>query len=262
MVRVLKRVPLDFSWPIKKLWSGYINPHQIHECDECEGLGWSKEYNELSDKWYSNDNYKWKPNPFREGARYNSIAWNNNLEQEDVDALIEADRLFDFTRVPINEEQKEIVRKKVADGENSWLPFNNGYRPTAQEVNEWNLKSFGHDSINRSIVIKARLAKEGKSHLCSKCDGTGENWQHPKAKENYENWVDYEPPTGDGYQLWTTTTEGSPMTPVFDSLEKLCEYCENENVSLFGYETATKEKWFEMLSEDMVYYQDGNKIFV
>ena len=262
MGRELKRVALNFQWEIGKLWSGYVNPHKHHECKECEGLGWSKEYNELKDKWYSGNNPQWKPNPFREGSRYDSVSWNNNLEQEDVDALIEADRLWDFTRVPLNDEHREIVKQKIADGGNSWLPFDNGYKPTAKEVNEWNLKTMGHDSLNCFYVIRARLAREGKSHLCSNCNGTGDNWQHEKAKELYENWENYEPPTGEGFQLWTTTNEGSPMTPVFDSLEKLCDYCEKEKVSVFGSNTATKEEWMKMLDDGLVYHKEGNAIFI
>lgn len=39
-----------------------------------------------------------------------------------------------------------------------------------------------------------------------------------------------EPPVGEGYQLWETTSEGSPISPVFTTLEELCDwYMENEN---------------------------------
>lgn len=194
MGRELKRVPLNFEWEINKLWSGYINPHKVHECQECKGNGNSKEYEKLNDEWYSFENAE--------------------------------------------------------------------YKPTPQEVNEWNIKGMGHDSINAWICIKARLKREGKTHLCSKCKGSGENWQHPKAKSNYKNWKSYEPPTGEGFQLWTTTNEGSPMTPVFESLEKLCEYCEKEKVSVFGYKTATKEEWMKMLDDDFVYHKEGNIVFI
>lgn len=262
MGRELKRVPLDFEWEINKLWSGYINPHKVHECKECEGKGHSKEYEKLNDEWYSFENAEYKPNPYRKDARYNAVAWNNNLTKEDVDALIKADRLWDFTRVPLNYEQKEVVKNKIADGGNSWLPFDNGYIPTPQEVNDWNIKEIGHDSINAWICIKARLKREKKTHLCSKCKGSGEKWQHPKAKSNYKNWKSYEPPTGEGFQLWTTTSEGSPMTPVVETLEKLCEYCENEKVSVFGYNTATKEEWVKMLDSDFVFHKEGNMVFI
>lgn len=262
MGRELKRVALDFEWKIGKLWSGYVNPHKRHDCIQCEGHGWSSDFNVLQDEWYSFDKVEWKPNPYRQGSRYNALAWSNNITQEDVNALIKEDRLWDFTRVPLNDEQREIVKKKIADGENSWLPFNNGYIPTAKEVNEWNLKGMGHDSLNCSYVIQARLEKEGKSHLCSKCNGTGEYWQSEKAKELYENWEKYEPPTGDGFQLWSTTSEGEPMTPVFKSLEELCEYCEKEKVSVFGKNTASKEEWMKMLDSGFVYHKEGNVIFL
>lgn len=262
MGRELKRVPLDFDYPIGKIWSGYINPHAVHECKKCEGLGYSEEHRELTREWFSWDNVMYKPNPFRDNARYNSLAWSNNLKQEDVNALIEADRLWAFTRVPINEEQQKIVDDKIANGKNSWLPFNNGYIPTAEEVNEWNLKTMGHDSLNRLIIIEARLKREGKPLKCKHCNGTGFNWQHPKAKEDYENWEPYEVPRGEGFQLWDTTGEGSPKTPVFETLEGLCDYCDKEGVSVFGKETTTKEKWMEMLTNGFVYHKKGNNIYI
>jgi hypothetical protein len=257
----MKRVPINFDWELGKTWSGYINPHAKHECKECQGLGWSKEYKDYENEWYGWNNVNWKPNPFREGARFNANAWNNNLTKEDVQALIDANRLWDFTRVPLNDEHKEIIKKERENGKNSWLPFDNGYIPSPEEVNEWNLKGMGHDSINCSIVIKARIKREGKSHLCHKCNGTGENWQHPRAKELYESWEDYEPPIGDGFQLWGTTGEGSPQSPVFETFEQLCEWCA-KNASTFASYKATKEEWMEMLGSDNVHHKQGNIIFM
>lgn len=237
MGRELKRMPLNFEWEIGKLWSGYINPHEVHNCSHCDGMGYSKEYRQLEEKWYSFDNENYKPNPFREGFRYNANAWCNNLTKEDVKALLDGGRLRDLT--------------------------NNGNdNPTPEQVNEWNLKTIGHDSINAWLCIKARLKREKKPYKCPKCNGTGENWQHPKAKRLYNNWKSYSPPAGEGYQLWSTTTEGHPMTPVFKTLDELCEYCEKENVSIFGSKTASKEEWLGMLGEDFVAYKEGNTIFI
>jgi hypothetical protein len=28
---------MDFDWPIKKVWKGYLNPHEVPECGACEG---------------------------------------------------------------------------------------------------------------------------------------------------------------------------------------------------------------------------------
>lgn len=71
----------------------------------------------------------------------------------------------------------------------------------------------------------------------------------------------FDPPEGEGYQLWETTTEGSPQSPVFATLDELCEWCE-ENATTFGYHTATKEQWFEMLSKDDVHHRSGNVTFL
>lgn len=79
---------------------------------------------------------------------------------------------------------------------------------------------------------------------------------HP---DNQAIWK-YDPPTGEGYQLWSTTTEGHPMSPVFETLEELCEWCA-ENETTFASFTATKDEWMKMLRDDFVCHQQGNVIF-
>lgn len=69
------------------------------------------------------------------------------------------------------------------------------------------------------------------------------------------------PPAGDGYQLWETTSEGSPVSPVFATLDELCEWCE-KNATTFGSWKASKSEWKEMLSNDMVHHKEGNAIFI
>lgn len=70
-----------------------------------------------------------------------------------------------------------------------------------------------------------------------------------------------EPPKGEGFQLWETTSEGSPISPVFKTLDELCEWCE-DNATVFADIKATKEEWKEMLEKDFVHYQRGNCIFL
>ena len=68
-----------------------------------------------------------------------------------------------------------------------------------------------------------------------------------------------EPPKGEGFQLWETTSEGSPVSPVFETLEELCAWCET-NATTFGSFKATKEEWMQMLSNDFVHHREGNII--
>lgn len=67
------------------------------------------------------------------------------------------------------------------------------------------------------------------------------------------------PPSGEGYQLWETTSEGSPVSPVFETLDELCEWCENNATTFADFKTS-KEKWKEMLIADFVYHKHGNII--
>ena len=187
--------------------------------------------------------------------------WNQNLEQEDVQALLKADRLWDFTRIPVNEKQKKDVEQKVRNGGNSWLPYDNGVTPTAKDVNEWSKKGLGHDFTNAYICIKARLEKQGLPTECGFCRGHGSLFVNEEFKKLYEEWSPLEPPEGPGFQLWSTTSEGSPLSPVFKTLDELCEYAE-ENCTVFGYEKTTKKNWKEMLERDMVHHKSGNNIFL
>lgn len=47
--------------------------------------------------------------------------------------------------------------------------------------------------------------------------------------ELYEDWEKnrrVEVPEGEGYQLWENTSEGSPYSPVFKTLDELCAWLE------------------------------------
>ncbi len=51
-----------------------------------------------------------------------------------------------------------------------------------------------------------------------------------------------DPPKGIGYQLWETTSEGSPISPVFHTKEALAKYCE-DNCTIFGSEKLSYDNW-------------------
>lgn len=54
----------------------------------------------------------------------------------------------------------------------------------------------------------------------------------------------YSPPSGVGYQIWETISEGSPITPVFKTKEDLIDYIVNNGLggmfSVVSRETAIK----------------------
>lgn len=87
------------------------------------------------------------------------------------------------------------------------------------------------------------------------------NWPLKKVWSGYEVTPNIEPPIGTGYQLWETTTEGSPISPVFDTLDALCEWCE-KNATILGDFKLSKEEWMDTLSEEVITFRIGNMVFL
>jgi len=222
MSREVKRVPLDFKYKLNEVYEGYINPTKSQSCPKCNGNGTSKEYAIYSSLWYGNNSGLYVPNPYRENARYNPTALQYNLNEDDIKALMNRDRLSGFKK---------------------------GYIPTPKEVNQHYIKEpFGHDSLNQWIVIDARLKKLNLPSECSKCKGTGYYWGSKEKEDRYNNWVSFEPPIGEGYQIWETISEGSPVSPIFDIPKDLAEWMVNNDKTIT--KDTTLEQWVKFIEKE------------
>lgn len=243
MGRELRRVPLDFDWPEKKVWRGYVNPHyaKSRDCPECDGSGSSPGARMLSGQWYGDVRF----NPVDRGsapfspnhlavlafARRNlplaaeyfvrveadrlavhfNRGWSHHLNADDVAALVAAGRLMDFTH--------------TWTPESGWKPKDPPYHPTPEEVNLWSISGgMGHDPINQWVVVEAECKRKGIDPTCHHCQGSGTLWVSPEDEAAAEAWEQTEPPAGDGYQIWETVSDGSPISPVFPTPESLAEY--------------------------------------
>lgn len=277
---------MDFDWPLRKVWGGYLNPHcaAAKKCESCDGSGTSPEYKRLSDQWYGYapfDPVAYGATPLtvdhpaivafatrqverhpefygsgqravdREAARLHRECyaghWSHHLIQADVDALVAAGRLMDFTRRPINAAQVEMLKSQAAAGGSGyWLDEPNGHAPTADEVNAWSIGGMGHDAINQWVCVKARAEREGVTvRDCSHCHD-GSVWPSEEIRLAAESWEPATLPTGDGYQLWETCSEGSPVSPVFATLDELCVYAA-DNCTTFAGIKAGVDDWRRML---------------
>jgi len=282
MGRTLKRVPLDFDAPLNEIWTGYKNPHRQDKCQACDGNGYSAASRRAQDRWYGFVPFFPEDNgsvPFTADhpvvikqatrnverddatqtnrkqvriraeaerlAAYFNKSWSHHLNQADVAALLADNRLWDLTKTWSNEK--------------GWEPKEPAHVPTPDEVNAWSLEGLGHDSMNCWIVVRDWCKRNGLPYECSVCGGDG--WASKEAKAIYESWEPEEPPVGEGFQLWETTSEGSPTSPVFATLDKLCVWAA-ENATTFADHKTTKEQWKEMLDDDLVYHQEGNAVFI
>lgn len=222
MGRKIRRVPMDFDWPLGATYIGFLCPYNGTKCPYCEGKGYSPEARRVSDDWYDTD---------RTGRQ-----WCHNITQDEVDALLEKGRLIDLTHVFRRPE--------------GWVP-NGKPKPTVDEVNAWSRNptrgGFGHDSINQMICVTARCKRLGIDRLCKKCEGEGHLYLTPEIKALAEAWERVEPPTGEGWQEWETVSEGSPTSPVFATPEELAKHlARGAGMSGGSYERAlafVKEGW-------------------
>jgi hypothetical protein len=249
MGRELKRVPLDFKWPVNEVWQGYLNPHydKSHECEWCDGSGLSPEARRLNDRWYGNAPFRPEDrgstpllptHPAVRAFAQRNLArvpydgsdeaavqgeaqrlanlfnrqWSHHLNADDVAALLESGRLKDLTH-------------RSWTPESGWQPKEPPCVPTLEEVNVWSIfGGLGYDSINQWIVVGAECKRLGINPECSHCNGEGRVWETEESKRAAEAWVISEPPTGDGYQIWETVSEGSPISPVFATPEELARH--------------------------------------
>jgi hypothetical protein len=251
MGRLLKRVPLDFKWPINQTWKGYVSPYRSQECKSCDRSGYNPETKKIHDEWYNFDNAVYRPNPYRTNARYNIKAHSNHITESEVEALVRGGRLSDLmdSWYHFNDEKNvwEKLDRPLPRGEREWVECKQPTFPTPEEVNRWNMTGMGHDSINSSICVRTRAQELGVYGMCDTCDGEGEIWYSDTVKQLAEEFEGYDPPMGTGYQMWENTSEGSPQSPVFETLDELCDWC-SVNASSFGTNNfITKEEWMKIL---------------
>lgn len=256
MGREIKRVPMTFDWPLHQVWQGYLNPFsdEMIKCSKCDGTGYSPEAKHLYEQWYGYADFHpsmtgsqvltpstpairrfAERNVSRGGGFYGhgeaaiireaqrlcdmwNTQWCHHLDANDVAALLAADRLYDFKRAGIE-------------------------NPTPEQVNEWSIDSFGHDSINQWVCTRAKCERLGYPTECSRCDGHGHVWENTGIKYLYDTWKDIEPPEGEGWQVWETVTEGSPISPVFATTDEIIQWLVSEGYNEDGTRAFVEMKW-------------------
>ncbi len=261
MSRKVYRVPLDFAWQLNEIWRGFLNPHPYApDCASCAGTGYSPAAKRYSDEWYGKS-------PF-DPRSMGSVPFAANHPRIVAFARQQIERnpsfYLAFTHSSTPEQAIRREAERLAQHVNAcWLHhlsqadvdvlFKEGrFRdwpicPTAAEVNVALLFGWGHNCINQWICVKARCQREGEPSQCDRCKGKGHVWTSPEAERMYESWEKEEPPTGDGWQMWETVSEGSPISPVFRTPAELARWL-TENANEVD-EGTTYEQWLAMIGK-------------
>jgi hypothetical protein len=283
MGREVKRVALDFNWPVGKTWEGFLMPDELRagQCPDCE-LGYGPEAQNMYKQWYGYVPFKPEDNgstpvvpdeallaDIRRKLAFDlsgdapgaTRRFYDNMFRTTGEATVlrEAERMCDLYNVRLScHLNQEDVDALVADGRlmslthtwtkgPGWVKKDPEYHPTAAEVNRWALNGMGHDSTNCHSVLKSRCERLGVSHVCKTCNGEAEAYRDEAHKKAHDEWTETEPPAGEGWQMWETTSEGSPISPVFATPEKLARWLAQTNASAFGDQGASYEAWLKTI---------------
>lgn len=212
MGRDVKRVPLNFDWPLHKVWQGFLMPDSLRgeRCPACCGHGDSPAAQWLLKLCYQikmlagdvRDQEQGKPmHPWLTSNPHPPIEWNPLAPGEERPFVSD-----DYTVIRPTE---DIITLFAALS---------GKRPEQ-------IGGLGGGNIEYDLW-KAIVNASGLEHWgsCENCFGYGALETYPGQRGEAEAWESTEPPKGEGWQLWETVSEGSPISPVFETAEGLAQW--------------------------------------
>lgn len=122
-----------------------------------------------------------------------------------------------------------------------YVPLYEG--PYSEAVSEW-------DEEN-ALWSKGFRKGYGKEELIAldEEDGTYVDWagERPVPERYMPEWGDFEKTQ---YMMYETTSEGTPISPAFDTPEELAKWLADTGASSFGPYTATYEEWLSCVKKN------------
>lgn len=247
----VRRVAIDFDWPLDEPWIGFCLPvcDDVDEggeapCSACDTSGWSPKSRSIIRQWHGS------PEPF------DPVAHGYDLFAED-DPLVISKAVRDFTVYnhlngiePVGEALATQCREVIRHWNSSLRFFvsiedirgmlRRANKPEAETftVTDWKKRmSETLDGVYEYHLPHVRAEREGRDPACACCKGKSVL----KMAAEGDVQAGDEPPVGDGWQLWETVTAGSPVTPVFATSRALAEHLVDTGRS--GSRPASREDW-------------------
>lgn len=239
MGREIRRVPLDFEWELNKIWKGFLNPH-FRPCPEDQKICFNGET--AAGQWLTAI------------LRLVVVAADDALDGGRCKArggLHPHPYLVNLETAPTYEVPRELkgsaahreIARRMSD-RSSWV------LPLTQEmvdlVSGYDKASFlGFLGGSALYEMRKKLIKGAKLDpktwgICPVCKGESID---PGIKDVYEAWKPEAPPKGEGWQLWETVSEGSPISPVLPTREAFIEYLMDQGSTRSAAEAFTKQGW-------------------
>ena len=182
---------------------------RLPDCPDCDydgshSTGYTPEANEVARTFYA----------LGPSVEDRAAEWCDKITQAETDMLVEKGRLRELAaREPTEDNPRRWEWRSVP---RTAEEVNAANRPGARALDS----NLYHDGINSFLLIDFRLKTLGIERSCRTCGGEG-TVGTPEERAAYMAWEGPEPPEGEGWQLWETVSEGSPVTPVFADAEGL-----------------------------------------
>lgn len=260
MGREVRRVAIDFDWPLNTPYSGFLRPAELNpvRCPTCDGDSMSPEGREMYQRWWGYIPFS----PEQTGSTaftaddpeilayarakiVDSRAFYDDYlgSRGDETARREAARLCTiwngmWQHHLSQEDVDALLAADHLDGlthrfcydTRTWISLDRP-TPTQREVNLWTLglgpgsmlSVPGHD------IHRAEAARRGISLKCATCAGEGESFRDDDHRRAFDEWQPTPPPAGDAWQMWETVSEGSPITPPCATPEALARLLAHED---------------------------------
>lgn len=212
MSREVRRVPLAFDWPLEEVWEGYLMPDRLDEvtCQECGGKG-----------------------------QTTARLW-----------LIASAQMILMLAEDLRDQQ---LGRPMHTYFAEFYTTSYGTRPSediaevAAGLADGPVGTFGYCSSDgwraaRKIITAAGLDPDVWG-VCRACGGHGATEAYPGQRAEAAAWEPVDPPAGEGWQAWETTSEGSPISPVFPDAEGLIDWCtRSPRIGFGGRGSLTREQ--------------------
>jgi hypothetical protein len=252
--REVKRVALDFEWPLGKVWEGFVLPERLvgNRCPDCEGgkthFGhWLSEFchliamlgGDVQEQKRGDRLHPWlakSPRAHGHFECYVGDRWTHlgDLSRGERRAARTAPSRFVLDRpgddaLPF---LRGILRRYYeirAAGDDEYADLYRGREaPPIEEIaSTGGISGVGDGVGNVQFALVGVLADAAgveDSFACPTCKGQGRLEEYEGQFAEADAWEPYEPPAGQGWQMWETVSEGSPASPVFPDAEALAEW--------------------------------------